>query len=154
MQLHPAPDLIHRGPVRASVQMPQRWLEVHMVLLLGPVEEQGPDYDAPHHNEGPAGALPARRRSARHKLACPTPACLISEMLSVQAILVAGARGGGMRGMASGQRIPRDGGGGGGWAPGRGGGPKSPKRWPPPPPAEQGGVPGAEKGLRMTRWER
>ena len=35
LQLHPALDLIHQGPVSASVQMPQRWTAVQGVLLLG-----------------------------------------------------------------------------------------------------------------------
>ena len=37
LQLHPALDLLHRGPVRSSVQMLQLWPEVQRVLLLGPM---------------------------------------------------------------------------------------------------------------------
>ena len=34
LQLHPELDLLHPGPVRASVRIPQRQLAVHWVLLL------------------------------------------------------------------------------------------------------------------------
>ena len=37
LQLHSALDLLHHGPVRKSVQILQRRLAVHWVLLLGPV---------------------------------------------------------------------------------------------------------------------
>ena len=37
MKLHPALHLIHCGPIRTSVRMPQRRPEGHWVLLLGPV---------------------------------------------------------------------------------------------------------------------
>ena len=37
LQLHLALDLLHRGPVRLSVQVPKRRPTVHWVLLLGPV---------------------------------------------------------------------------------------------------------------------
>ena len=37
LQLHLALDLIHRGPIRSSVQILQRRPAVHRVLLLGPV---------------------------------------------------------------------------------------------------------------------
>ena len=35
LQLHPALDLLHCGPVRSSVRVPQRRPEVHWFLLLG-----------------------------------------------------------------------------------------------------------------------
>ena len=35
LQLHPALDLLHHGPVRASVRMMHHWTAVHGVLLLG-----------------------------------------------------------------------------------------------------------------------
>ena len=35
LQLHPALDLLHHEPVRASVRMPQSRPAVHWVLLMG-----------------------------------------------------------------------------------------------------------------------
>ena len=37
LQLHPALNLLHRGPVRSSMQVLKRRPTVHWVLLLGPV---------------------------------------------------------------------------------------------------------------------
>ena len=49
MQLQPALDLLHNGPVRQGVQVPERRPTVHGVLLLVPVQEQGPAYAVPPH---------------------------------------------------------------------------------------------------------
>ena len=35
LQLHPELDLLHHGPVSASVRILQRWTAVHRVLLMG-----------------------------------------------------------------------------------------------------------------------
>ena len=37
LQLHPSLDLLHRGPIRWSVQIPQCQPLVHWVIVLGPV---------------------------------------------------------------------------------------------------------------------
>ena len=60
--------------------MPYRRPSVHLVLLLGAVQEPGVAYSVLHFGEGPARALPARRGTARHQPARHKPACLIADI--------------------------------------------------------------------------
>ena len=93
--------------------MPQRQPKVHRVLLLGPVQEQGPADAVPHHSEGSVRELPARRRSACNRPACFTPARPIADIFILTGDIGGRGRGRGARCGAGGRRSPRDGGGGG-----------------------------------------
>ena len=62
------------------VQIPQQRPAVHLVLLLGSMQEQGPTYVVHHHGKGPVRELPARRGPAQHQPACCTPAFPIADI--------------------------------------------------------------------------
>ena len=106
--MHPALDLLHHGPVHKSVRIPELRPTVHWVLLLGPVEELGADYDVPHYGEGTARDLPAWRGSSCHRPACHNPAVQSPTSSSLRAISAARPRGGGTRGGTSGRKSLRD----------------------------------------------
>ena len=55
-------------------------MEVHWVLLMGLVQDQGPVDVAPHHGEGPIRELPAWHGSTFNQLECFTPACPIANI--------------------------------------------------------------------------
>ena len=65
--MHPALDLLHRGPVQSRMQMPYSHAEVYWVLMLGILQEPGVAYAVPHYDKGPARELPARCRPACHR---------------------------------------------------------------------------------------
>ena len=73
MQIHPALELLHHGPICEGVQEPELWLEVHGVILLVVVQEQGKADAFPHHGEGPILEIPARRVPALSRPASLTP---------------------------------------------------------------------------------
>ena len=77
LQLHPALNLLHHGPVCQSVRIPQRRTALHWVVLLGPVQEQGRSNALFQHGKGSVRELSAWRGSAHNRLACLTPARLI-----------------------------------------------------------------------------
>ena len=79
LQLHLALDLIHHGPVRQGMHVPEIRRTVHWVLLFGEVQEQGMDDAVPHHDKGPARALPAQCRPACSWAECLTPACPVTK---------------------------------------------------------------------------
>ena len=70
--MHPSLNMLHHGPVHQGVRVAQRRRTVNWVILLGPVQEQGPDDAVSHHGDGPVRALPARRGSAYNLPACLT----------------------------------------------------------------------------------
>ena len=74
LYLHPEIYLLHHGLFHTDVQSPQRLMTVNWVLLLGPVQEQGPADAVAPHGKGTVKALPLRRGSAYYRPACLTPA--------------------------------------------------------------------------------
>ena len=80
LQTHPALELIHHGPICQGVQEPQLWLEVHGVIFLGVVQEQGTADYIPHHGEGPIMELPARRVPTCSRPASFAPTCLVTDI--------------------------------------------------------------------------
>ena len=73
LQTHPALELLHHGPICQGVQEPQLWLEVHGVIFLGVVQEQGTAVSVLHHAEGTIMELLAWRVPARSRPASLTP---------------------------------------------------------------------------------
>ena len=74
LQLHPALNLLHHGPICQGVQVLEHRTAVQWVLLLGTVQEQGTADAAPHYGDGPIRELPARSGPTHIQPGCLTPA--------------------------------------------------------------------------------
>ena len=111
LQLHPALNLLHRGPVHTSVQMPQQRPTVHWVLLLGRCKNRGRLMPSPTTVRGLLGHSPRGADPPATDLSAPTPPVQSPTSLSLRAILAAGAGGRSARGGASGRKGPREEGG-------------------------------------------
>ena len=106
LRLHPELNLLRHGPVRQGVRL----AESALGGTVGPVQEQGADYAAPHYGEGLLGYfLRGADLPAADQRVSP-PAVWLLTYSSLQAILEDRAKGGVARGGAGGQRIPREGG--------------------------------------------
>ena len=117
--MHLVLDLLHRGPVCKSMQMPQHRPAVHWMLLLGPVLEQGLLMPSPTTARGFLGhLLHGADPHSTNQHASPPPVRSPTSS-SLRSISAAGAGGRGARGGASDCRSPRDGGGEGRGAGGR-----------------------------------
>ena len=80
LQMHPALDLLHHGPVCQGVRVPECHPKVHRGILFGPVQEQGAADAAPHNGKVPARALPVRCGSAHSRPVCLTPARPVTDI--------------------------------------------------------------------------
>ena len=101
--LHPALDLLHHGPVRASMQMLQSWMTVHGVLMLGQVSKQGAAYAVPYNYARPTGAFPTGRGPARQQPTHNYPSRPIADIFLLTGNI--GGRGRGQEREGRGERL-------------------------------------------------
>ena len=101
--LHPALDLLHHRPVRASMQMLQSWMAVHGVLMLGQVLKQGAAYAIPYNYARPTGDFPTGRGPARQQPTHDYPSCPIADIFLLTGNI--GGRGRGQEREGRGERL-------------------------------------------------